>query len=115
MHRGIPVGLLLTTLAPVGPAGVVSFGLSGYSYAWPALEKATHVGVHLIDPQIPAEARLAECFSRTSVDGFLPEVAWHVGPDGVALLDDAPRRAIARPTQRVHVGSHVVVVARLLA
>mgnify|MGYP005825603035 CR=1 FL=1 len=115
-HRGIPVGILVSTLAPVSPAaGVFSFSLSGYSYAWPALEKSTHIGVHLLDPAgCPAEAALAETFARVRVDGFEPGLAWQPGPGGVPLLDGVAHRAVARPTQRIHVGTHVVIVGQVV-
>jgi flavin reductase (DIM6/NTAB) family NADH-FMN oxidoreductase RutF len=115
-HRGTPVGVLLTTLAPVSPAaGVFSFSLSGYSYAWPALEKATHIGVHLLDPIAdPLQAGIAADFARTRVDGFLPGIAWYAGQDGVPLLDGVPLRAVARQTQKIHAGTHVLVVGHLL-
>lgn len=114
-HRDTPVGLLLRTLAPIDPvAGVFSFSLSGFSYAWPALEKAPHIGVHALDPARTDDAALADTFARTSVDGFAPDVTWTPGRDGVPLLETAARRAVARPTQRIHVGTHVVVVAQIV-
>jgi flavin reductase (DIM6/NTAB) family NADH-FMN oxidoreductase RutF len=114
-HRGTPVGVLLSTLAPVSPAaGVFSFSLSGYSYAWPALEKSTLIGVHLLDPRHGAEADLIERFGETRVDGFRPDVAWSMTADGVPLLEGCTHRTVARPTQRIHVGSHVLVVAQAL-
>jgi flavin reductase (DIM6/NTAB) family NADH-FMN oxidoreductase RutF len=113
-HRGVPVGLLVTSLASLSARPpLVSFNVSSISAGWPALEQAEHIGLHLL---AAGQEELADRFStrRMGVDGFSAPTSWQVGPHGVPVLDGCSAWTVARPQQRIHAADQVIIVARLL-
>jgi flavin reductase (DIM6/NTAB) family NADH-FMN oxidoreductase RutF len=111
-QRGIPIGLLVTSLASVSTQPpVISFSISSRSASWPALEQADYIGVHLLGA---GQEALAEQFSPGHAATFPAPPAWQPGPHGVPILDGCAAWTVAQPKQKTHAGGHVIVVAGLL-
>jgi flavin reductase (DIM6/NTAB) family NADH-FMN oxidoreductase RutF len=115
-HQGAPVGVLVTSLASISSTPpLISFNLSTTSSAWTALEPAEHIGLHLL---AAGQEAVADSFAPgvpAGRGGFSgPAVGWHPGPHAVPILDGCAAWSVARPQQRIHAGSHVIIVARLL-
>jgi flavin reductase (DIM6/NTAB) family NADH-FMN oxidoreductase RutF len=111
-HQGAPVGLLVTSLASVSPSPpLISFNVARASSSWPALETVDPIGMHVLGAEQEA---LARRFARKGVDRFSAPTSWRVGPHDIPVLDGVAAWAVAAIEQRVDVGDHVIVVARLL-
>jgi flavin reductase (DIM6/NTAB) family NADH-FMN oxidoreductase RutF len=111
-YRGTPIGLLVTSLASVSASPpLISFNVARTSSSWPALAGCEHIGLHLLAHD---QEELAGRFARKGADRFSADTPWHTGPYRVPVIDDVAARSIARVEQRVSVGDHVIVVARLL-
>ena len=111
-HAGIPVGLLATSLASVSAEPpILSFNVARSASSWPALSAADHLGVHLLAAD---QQPLADRFARSGADRFAAPTSWQPGPHGVPVLDDVAAWALARVEQRIPVGDHVIVLARVL-
>jgi flavin reductase (DIM6/NTAB) family NADH-FMN oxidoreductase RutF len=111
-HHGSPVGLLVTSLVSVsaGPP-LTSFNVSLTSSSWPALERARHIGLHLL---AEGQETLATLFAQKGADRFSPPTVWQAGPYHVPLLEGCASWSVACIEQRVPAGDHMIVVARLL-
>ncbi|HST86704.1 MAG TPA: flavin reductase family protein [Kineosporiaceae bacterium] len=110
-HHGLPVGLLVTSLASVSASPpLVSFNVARTSSSWPALEVAEHLGVHVLAAE---QEELATRFARTGVDRFGAPTSWTPGPHGIPLIQGTAAWAVAVVEERFEVGDHVIVVARL--
>jgi flavin reductase (DIM6/NTAB) family NADH-FMN oxidoreductase RutF len=111
-HQGVPVGLLVTSLASVSATPpLISFNVSRTSSSWPALQACEHIGLHVLAHD---QEELAGRFARKGADRFNAETRWHTGPFRVPLIDDVAARSVAVIEQRLEAGDHVIVVARLL-
>jgi flavin reductase (DIM6/NTAB) family NADH-FMN oxidoreductase RutF len=111
-HEGAPVGLLVTSLSSVSSTPpLISFNVSLGSSSWPALNAATHVGVHLLDAH---QTDLADRFARKGADRFSAPTSWAAGKHDVPLIDGVAARSVAVVERRFDVADHVIVVARLL-
>ncbi|WP_405901360.1 flavin reductase family protein [Streptomyces sp. NBC_00727] len=67
---------------------------------------ADRLAVHLLRRDQDALARLSGGETGERTDKFA-QVAWHPGPGGVPLLDEAPAWFIGRVEQRIDGGDHV--------
>jgi flavin reductase (DIM6/NTAB) family NADH-FMN oxidoreductase RutF len=109
---GGPVGLLVTSLVSVSTAPpLLSFNVSRGSSSWPALERADHIAVHVLNDD---QADLADRFARKGAPRFDPPTRWREGPHGLPLIDGTAATSIAQVTDRISAGDHVIVLARLL-
>ncbi|WP_200262324.1 flavin reductase family protein [Streptomyces sp. HSG2] len=111
--KGGPRGFTATSLTSVSaePA-LLSFGVGVASSTWPALAEADHVGVHLL---AEGQRELAATFARGGVDRFAPPTAWHVGAEGVPVLEGVLAAVVCRVVGRVPAGDHRIVVAELVS
>jgi flavin reductase (DIM6/NTAB) family NADH-FMN oxidoreductase RutF len=111
-HDESPVGLLVTSLASVSAQPpLISFNVSRGSSSWPALSEAQHIGVHVL---AAGQEDLADRFARKGTDRFAAPTSWRLGPHQVPLIGGCAAVSVAVVEQRVPVGDHVIVVARLL-
>jgi flavin reductase (DIM6/NTAB) family NADH-FMN oxidoreductase RutF len=108
-----PVGFTATSFTSVSlDPPLVSFCLDRGSSSWPALETATHVGVHVLTETQEAIARR---FATSGVDRFAPPISWRRGGVDVPVLDGALAVLICRVAERVHAGDHVIVLGSPVA
>jgi flavin reductase (DIM6/NTAB) family NADH-FMN oxidoreductase RutF len=106
-----PVGLTVTTFTSVSLSPpLVSLLVARSASVWPAFERSTRIGVHLL----PAHAsELATTFARHGVDPFTPATQWVPDVHGVPVLQDAGVRLSCVVHQLVPIGEHVLVIARV--
>jgi len=107
-----PVGFTATSLASVSARPPrLSFNISQDSSSWPALTRAGHVGVHILHAR---QEDLAARFATRGIDRFAEPTSWRLGPRRVPLLDGVAAWLVAAIDQRIVVGDHAIVVARVL-
>lgn len=81
-------------------------GLSRRNHTFTVAQDAEYLAVHILPRE---ELALAELFGGTtgdSVDKF-GECAWHIGPQGLPILDGATGWFAGRIVRRFDVGDHV--------
>ncbi len=106
-----PVGFTATSLASVSAdPPLLSFNLSRTASSWPAVTRATHVGVHLLGQ---GDAALATRFSRSGIDRFAPPTRFAAGPAGVPVLHGVAAWAVAEVRHLVTAGDHTLVLAEV--
>ena len=81
-------------------------GLSKRNHTYRVAEKAEHLAVHLIERRHCELARLFGSETGDNVDKFA-HCAWHSGPDGLPILDDAAGWFAGTVLSRYDVGDHV--------
>jgi flavin reductase (DIM6/NTAB) family NADH-FMN oxidoreductase RutF len=81
-------------------------GLSKRNHTFRVAEGATHLAVHLIERRHSELARLFGGETGDEVDKFA-RCAWHSGPHGLPILDDAAGWFIGGVLSRYDVGDHV--------
>ena len=81
-------------------------GLSKRNHTFRVAEGATHLAVHLIERRDSELARLFGGETGDEVDKFA-RCAWHSGPHGLPILDDAAGWFIGAVLSRYDVGDHV--------
>lgn len=81
-------------------------GLSKRNHTFRVAEKAEHLAVHLIDRRHCELARLFGSETGDEVDKFA-HCAWHSGPKGLPILDDATGWFAGAVLSRYDVGDHV--------
>ncbi|MCX3060124.1 flavin reductase family protein [Streptomyces beihaiensis] len=105
-----PVGFTATSLTSVSAEPpVVSFGIGLGSSSWPTVAEADHVGVHILGEH---QADLAATFARSGADRFGEPTRWHVGPEGVPVLDGVLAWLVCKVVARVPAGDHRIVLAQ---
>jgi len=110
---GRPVGFTATSLSSVAAEPpLISFGAGTSSSSWPVLSEAEHVGVHILGEH---QEELAATFARSGADRFGPSTAWHVGPEGVPVLDGVLAWLVCRVAARIPAGDHRIVIAEVVA
>ncbi|GAA2395476.1 flavin reductase family protein [Dactylosporangium salmoneum] len=103
-----PAGFTATSFTSVSlDPPLVSFCLDRRSSSWPALESATHVGVHVLTEQ---QEELARRFATSGIDRFAAPLRWQPGPYGVPVLGGALAVLVCRVAERVHAGDHAIVL-----
>jgi flavin reductase (DIM6/NTAB) family NADH-FMN oxidoreductase RutF len=81
-------------------------GLSKRNHTYRVAEGATHLAVQLIERRHSELARLFGGETGDEVDKFA-RCAWHSGPHGLPILDDAAGWFIGAVLSRYDVGDHV--------
>ena len=81
-------------------------GLSKRNHTFRVAEGATHLAVHLIERRHSELARLFGGETGDEVDKFA-RCAWHSGPHGLPILDDAAGWFVGEVLNRYDVGDHV--------
>ncbi|WP_395309110.1 flavin reductase family protein [Mycobacterium sp. AMU20-3851] len=81
-------------------------GMSKRNHTFQIAMEATHLAVHLIDRE---NLDLAELFGSKTGDTYdkFADCAWHAGPHGLPILDDAAAWFVGRVLDRVELGDHV--------
>ncbi|GGN33487.1 flavin reductase (DIM6/NTAB) family NADH-FMN oxidoreductase RutF [Actinoplanes campanulatus] len=87
---------------------LVSFCLARTASAWPAVEAADTVAVHVLGQE---QEHVARTFSARGIDRLAEHGDWRPGPDGVPLLDGVLARLVCRVVDRVRAGDHTIVLA----
>jgi flavin reductase (DIM6/NTAB) family NADH-FMN oxidoreductase RutF len=90
---------------------LVSFSVARSASAWPAVQSAAVVAVHVLTSE---QERVARVFARPGADRFADYAAvgtWHPGPEGVPILDGVLAVLICRVVNHVEAGDHVIVIA----
>lgn len=107
-----PVGFTATSLssASADPPLVV-FNVARTASSARSVHEAATVLVHVLGAD---HAHLARRFATSGIDRFAPPTAWHALPTGEPLLEDAPTWLRATVEQRLPVGDHTLVVARVV-
>jgi flavin reductase (DIM6/NTAB) family NADH-FMN oxidoreductase RutF len=104
-----PAGFTATSFTSVSlDPPLVSFCLANSASAWPAVQLADVVAVHVLSQE---QEHIARTFSTRGIDRFAAHGAWSEGPEGVPLLDGVLARMVCRVTQRVQAGDHTIVLA----
>ncbi len=104
-----PAGFTATSFTSVSlDPPLVSFCLAHTASAWPAVEAAGIVAVHVLTQE---QEQVARTFSTKGIDRFATHGAWRPGPGGVPLLDGVLARIVCRVEQRVEAGDHSIVLA----
>jgi flavin reductase (DIM6/NTAB) family NADH-FMN oxidoreductase RutF len=104
-----PVGFTATSFTSVSlDPPLVSFCLANSASAWPAVQAADTIAVHVLTE---GQEQVARTFSTRGIDRLAAHGAWRPGPDGVPLLDGVLARMICRVSQRVEAGDHTIVLA----
>ncbi|MER7002847.1 flavin reductase family protein [Dactylosporangium sp. NPDC000555] len=108
-----PAGFTATSFTSVSlDPPLVSFSLSRTASAWPTVEHARTIAVHVLGHE---HEHIARTFATSGIDRFAAGVPWEPGPDGVPLLDGVPARLICRVTDRIAAGDHTIVLAAPIA
>ena len=104
-----PAGFTATSFTSVSlDPPLVSFCLARSSSAWPAVEAAETIAVHVLTQ---GQEQVARTFATRGIDRFAAHGAWRPGPGGVPLLDGVLARMVCRVQQRVEAGDHTIVLA----
>jgi flavin reductase (DIM6/NTAB) family NADH-FMN oxidoreductase RutF len=104
-----PVGFTATSFTSVSlDPPLVSFCLAHSASAWPKVQSAEVIAVHVLTQE---QESVARTFSTRGIDRFATHGAWRPGPDGVPLLDGVLATMVCRIFQRVEAGDHTIVLA----
>jgi flavin reductase (DIM6/NTAB) family NADH-FMN oxidoreductase RutF len=104
-----PAGFTATSFTSVSlDPPLVSFCLAHSASAWPAVQTAEVIAVHVLTQE---QEQVARTFATRGIDRFAAHGAWHPGPDGVPLLDGVLATMVCRVFQRVKAGDHTIVLA----
>jgi flavin reductase (DIM6/NTAB) family NADH-FMN oxidoreductase RutF len=110
---GEPIGMTANSFTSVSldpPLVLLCVARSAASYA--AMEQTERYAVHILHDD---QHEVSSAFARSAKSGAqkFADVAWHVGPDGLPLLDECLARIQCTITTRVELGDHVGYVARV--
>jgi flavin reductase (DIM6/NTAB) family NADH-FMN oxidoreductase RutF len=104
-----PAGFTATSFTSVSlDPPLVSFCLAQSASAWPAVQTAELIAVHVLTQQ---QEHVARTFATRGIDRFAAHGAWHSGPGGVPLLEGVLATLVCRVHQRVEAGDHTIVLA----
>ncbi|WP_083956192.1 flavin reductase family protein [Tersicoccus phoenicis] len=110
MRDGVPYGFTATSVASLSAEPPrLTFNMAVTSSSWPAVEAATHLGVHFLGV---ANQPLADRFARTR-DRF-DEQNWELGPQGVPILRGVRGWLVGLIEARIPFDNNAVVVARIV-
>jgi flavin reductase (DIM6/NTAB) family NADH-FMN oxidoreductase RutF len=104
-----PAGFTATSFTSVSlEPPLVSFCLAHSASAWPAVQTAELIAVHVLTQQ---QEQVARTFATRGIDRFAAHGAWRPGPGGVPLLEGVLATLVCRVYQRVEAGDHSIVLA----
>lgn len=104
-----PAGFTATSFTSVSlDPPLVSFCLARTASAWPAVQTADTIAVHVLTRE---QEQVARTFATRGIDRFATHGSWRPGPDGVPLLEGVLATLVCRVTQRVDAGDHTIVLA----
>jgi flavin reductase (DIM6/NTAB) family NADH-FMN oxidoreductase RutF len=104
-----PAGFTATSFTSVSlDPPLVSFCLARSASAWPAVNRAKTIAVHVLTQQ---QEDVARTFATRGIDRFAAHGDWRPGPDDVPLLGGVLATIVCRVTQRVEAGDHTIVLA----
>ncbi len=107
-----PVGFCATSFTSVSlDPPVMLFAIGRGVSAWPVIESAAHVVIHLLAEE---QEGLARRFGQSGANRFGPETRWHRGAFGLPVLDDVLAVLVLAPTERLPVGDHALVIGRVV-
>lgn len=110
MRDGVPYGFTATSVASLSAEPPrLTFNMALTSSSWPAVEAATHLGVHFLGV---ANQPLADRFARTR-DRF-DEHNWDLGPQGVPVLHGVRGWLVGLIEARIPFDNNAVIVARIV-
>lgn len=94
-----------TSQVSIGPPRFL-VGLSEKNHTYRVAQDATHLAVHLLPRTHRELARLFGSETGDRTDKFA-RIAWHEGPHGLPILDDAAGWFVGEVLSRYDVGDHV--------
>ncbi|WP_045746821.1 MULTISPECIES: flavin reductase family protein [Actinoplanes] len=104
-----PTGFTATSFTSVSlDPPLVSFNLARAASAWPAVDAAAVVAVHVLGR---GQERVARTFAARGIDRLAAYGQWRAGPEGVPLLEGVLARVVCRVVDRVAAGDHTIVLA----
>lgn len=104
-----PAGFTATSFTSVSlDPPLVSFCLAHSASAWPAVQAASTIAVHVLTEE---QEHVARTFATRGIDRFAAHGAWHPGPGGVPLLDGVLATIVCTVAQRIEAGDHTIVLA----
>jgi len=104
-----PAGLTATSFTSVSVCPpLVSFCVARGASTWRTVTRAKTVAVHFL---AVGQEHLARTFATSGIDRFAECGAWHPGPAGVPLLNEALPRLVCHVMRRVEAGDHTSVIA----
>jgi len=104
-----PAGFTATSFTSVSlDPPLVSFALAKTASAYPAVQAAKTIAVHVLTQE---QEHVARTFATRNIDRFAVHGAWQEGPDGVPLLQGVLATIVCRVTQQVEAGDHTIVLA----
>lgn len=108
-----PVGFTATSFTSVSlDPPLVSFCVAKSASAWPSVQAAGLVAVHVLTAD---QEQVARIFAARGIDRFTASAAvggsWHSGLGGVPLLDGVLAVLVCEIINHVEAGDHVIVVA----
>ena len=102
-----------TSQVSIGPQRFL-VGLSKRNHTYRVAKRADHLAVHLVPRDHCELARLFGSETGDSTDKFA-RCAWHSGPKGMPILDDAAGWFVGEVVNRYDVGDHVGHVLKPVA
>jgi flavin reductase (DIM6/NTAB) family NADH-FMN oxidoreductase RutF len=102
-----PTGVTITSFTAISaePA-LVSLALADTSSTWHRIKHTEWFGIQVLRA---SQHRIAERFATAGVARFA-DVRWHIGPQGVPLLDDCLSWLVCRRYKYVRLGDHHMLV-----
>ncbi len=107
---GTPVGFTATSLASLAAVPpLATFNMARTASAWPAIEKTSHVIVHIMGA---SNRDVAAKMAAAHDERFVGE-HWSPGPLDLPLLNDVPAWMLGRIVERYPVRDNAVVVVEI--
>jgi flavin reductase (DIM6/NTAB) family NADH-FMN oxidoreductase RutF len=108
--EGKPVGFTATSLASLSAVPpMATFNMARSASAWPAIADTEHVVIHILGARNRA---VAEIMSREASQRFVGD-HWHVGPNGVPVLNDVSAWMSGRIVGRLPLHNNAVVAVQI--
>ncbi|MBW0019491.1 MAG: flavin reductase [Mycobacterium sp.] len=102
-NSGCLVGF--ATQASIDPARFL-VGLSRTNHTFGVASRSNHLAVHVLSRRDTSLAELFGGQTDDEVDKF-EHCAWHSGPEGMPILDDALAWLVGRTVDRIDLGDHL--------
>ena len=107
---GTPAGFTATSLASLAAVPpLATFNMARIASAWPAVEHADRVIIHLLGVR---NQHVADKLAGPHEDRFVGD-HWAPGPHGLPLLNDVTAWMVGRIVERVPVASNAIVAVEI--